>query len=129
MPAPTHDLHTGLATAAAQVLNVSHNNLRTIPPELGWLPLKQLNIQGNPDPIPMSVLVRGFRWAQLPDGRLCRCTRIAQMSARWDCSNSPGRASQGTPPVGICCPMPMGQIMPHCPPPPLPPCTAAPAGQ
>lgn len=50
------------AVMHAQVLNLAGNRLRTIPSDVGWLALKQLNISNNLDlNIPAHVLQCGFK--------------------------------------------------------------------
>lgn len=45
-----------------QVLNLAGNRLRSLPSDIGWLSLKQLNISDNPDlSIPPHVLQKGFK--------------------------------------------------------------------
>lgn len=46
-----------------QALDLSHNpELKTVPSEVGWLPLSRLDIDGNPNlRMPKIVIERGFR--------------------------------------------------------------------
>jgi len=45
-----------------QVLNASNNNLEILPADVGWLPLKELRVSGNPNlRIPQTVLKHGFK--------------------------------------------------------------------
>lgn len=46
----------------SQTLNLSYNQLSVIPSDLGWLPLQQLQLQGNTGlRMPAVILDRGFR--------------------------------------------------------------------
>lgn len=50
-----------------QVLDASHNRLRVVPADLGWLNLSDLRLEGNPDlRIPPVVMQRGFRYGHCP---------------------------------------------------------------
>eukprot|EP00983_Pelagomonas_calceolata_P072359 1151681-Pelagomonas_calceolata.AAC.2 len=47
------------------VLNASNNNLEILPADVGWLPLKELRVSGNPNlRIPQTVLKHGFKWVE-----------------------------------------------------------------
>lgn len=47
----------------AQVLDLSHNRLRRLPPELGWLTIRQLDVSGNGGLVtpPKAVLAKGLK--------------------------------------------------------------------
>ncbi len=45
-----------------QVLNLSNNNFEFLPADVGWLPLKELHVSGNPQlRVPQAVLKHGFK--------------------------------------------------------------------
>ncbi len=59
------------------MLDLSYNDLVTVPAEVGWLPLKQLRVHGNPRlKIPAPVVERGFRCAAAQDSIFLGATRV-----------------------------------------------------
>lgn len=72
--------------ALLQVLDVSHNLLRVVPADVGWLNLSELRVEGNPDlRIPPIVMQRGFRCGQHPSTQQAgararvRCRQMAKL--------------------------------------------------
>ncbi|GLC42496.1 hypothetical protein PLESTF_000760700 [Pleodorina starrii] len=48
--------------SSLQSLNLAHNKLRMLPPDIGWLPLTSLELEGNEQlRVPEGVLAGGFR--------------------------------------------------------------------
>ena len=49
-----------------KVLDVSDNQLEIVPAQVGWLPLSQLRLEGNPQlRMPKIVRERGFKYVKL----------------------------------------------------------------
>lgn len=60
-----------------QVLDLSNNRLRRLPPDIGWLPLRQLNVSHNPDLRTPSkvVLAKGLK-AVMSYLQVCTCVSV-----------------------------------------------------
>lgn len=66
---------TSRTNPPTQGLNVANNDLEFIPADIGWLPLRELHVSGNPRlRMPPVVLKQGFKWVLRWGGQGWGCT-------------------------------------------------------